>query len=114
MHTAQAQTEPEAAYAVHDGTTSGARAQVPAETVSVDRRTGGVCVVADAHGNADQDLVSEPTRQVETPARGGDRETENGREADVPRAAAAIVVARFHGNQHAVATCRTYATRRPC
>ena len=72
MHTTQAQTEPEATYAVHDGTATGARAQVPTEAVSLYRRTGGVCVVADAYGNADQDLVSEPSRQVETPARGGD------------------------------------------
>ena len=65
MHLEKAQTEPEAAYAVHDATADCLGEEISREAVSVHRGTGRVLKQLEPDRDTGEDLVPEPAGKVQ-------------------------------------------------
>lgn len=78
MQSAQTQAQPQAAHALHHTAAALAGEEVPGEAVPEHSGARGVLIVAAAHRDAGEDLVSEPARQGQAAAGSGNREDQNG------------------------------------
>ena len=68
MHTEEAQTQPQAAHALHHAAAQRAREEVPREAVPLHRGARRVQRAAEADGDPGEDLVPEPARQDQAAA----------------------------------------------
>ena len=82
MHPSQTQEQPKTAHSFHHFTTPVPREEVPAEAVPVHRGACRVLRLAQSHGDAGQNLVSEPTSEGQAASRSRAREVEDGGPAD--------------------------------
>jgi len=75
---AEAQTQPEAPHSLHHTAAALAGEEVPGEAVPEHRRAGRVLLVAQADGDAGEDLVPKPKGKGQAPPGGRDREDQDG------------------------------------